>query len=142
MLNLKLDQNAREKFVAAMSKFDPNKVFMNKFGRRLTQTDIAMDLDPLTTRCALLDNCFCSKNGDCGSSQNCTTLPGYNFTVCKTRNEVPEVQFDRNAFPPPAGLLNWLVTVLPTLVTAVLAKCPLPGVLLETVPNIVGSVLG
>ncbi|KAJ6635180.1 L-gulonolactone oxidase 2 [Pseudolycoriella hygida] len=142
MLKLKLDENALENFKAAMSKFDPNQLFLNNFGRRLTQTGTKLDLDPKIIHCALLDNCFCSKNSDCATEQTCTTLPGYNFTVCKTKNEVPEAHFDKNSFPPPAALFNWLVTVLPTLVTSVLARCPLPGVLLKTVPNVVGSLLG
>lgn len=125
-----------------MDKYDPYKIFDNNFGRRMTKSGTKIDLDPKTTRCALLDNCFCSKNSDCGKKQSCTTIPGYNHTVCKTNNETPESRFDRSLFPPPAGVFNWLLTVVPTLVTAVLAKCPVVDVVVDTVPNVIGSLLG
>lgn len=124
-----------------MKKYDPYEIFINSFGRRITKKDVKIDFDPLTTRCALLDNCFCSKDCDCAATQICTSLPGYNYTVCKTKNEVPEVQFDRSIFPDPGGWINWVLTVVPTLVTAVLAKCPILG-LVDTVPDVLVSALG
>ncbi|XP_037034206.1 L-gulonolactone oxidase 5-like [Bradysia coprophila] len=67
MLDLKLDETARRKFVAIMNKYDPNEVFINNFGRRVKRTGYKLDIDPKTKHCALLDNCFCSKNCDCSS---------------------------------------------------------------------------
>lgn len=137
-----------------MEKYDPNEVFINNFGRRIKRTGTKQDVDPLATkRCALLDICICSQDADCGARQICTTLPGYNYTVCKTRNEIPEVIFDRSLLPPPLGVVSYLVSDVPTLVTAVLSKCPvtdaigtvgllLPGLLgVENVLQTVG-VLG
>lgn len=127
---------------ALMDKYDPNKIFINNFGRRMTKSGTKIDLDPLTTRCALLDNCICSKNSDCAKKQTCTTIPGYDYKVCKTNNETPEQVFDRSLFPPPTGLLNWLLTVVPTLSIAALAKCPVLDFVIDTIPDLLGSVLG
>lgn len=124
-----------------MEKYDPNKVFINSFGRRMIKNSTKIDFDLMTTRCALLENCFCSEDSDCADEQICTSLPGYNYLVCKTKNEIPERQFDRSLFPPPSGLLNWFMTVVPTLVTAALAKCPIVGVV-DTVPDVLTSLLG
>lgn len=125
-----------------MEKFDPKKIFLNNFGRRMTKNGTKIDFDPLTTRCALLDNCFCSKHSDCAATQLCTTIPGYTYPVCKTKNEVPETQLDKSAFPPPSGLLNWFVTVVPTLATAALARCSVLRLVSDTVPDILRSLLG
>lgn len=107
-----------------MNKFDPYETFINNFGRRIKRKGTRVDIDPLTTRCALLDNCICSKNCDCGEAQICTTLPGFNYRVCKTRNEVPEYNVDKNAFPPRSGLLGYLFNGVSTLATAAHAQCP------------------
>lgn len=131
-----------------MNKFDPNEVFINNFGRRMKQTGTAIDTDPLTTHCALLDNCICSKDNDCGDTQTCTTLPGYTYRVCKTNNEIPEQTVDRNVFPPMLGVLDWLTTTVPTLAAAALANCTLEGVgnvandTLSGVGGLVGSIIG
>lgn len=109
---------------AAMNKFDPNEVFINNFGRRLKKIGTKVDTDPLVTRCALLDNCFCSKNSDCGDTQLCTALPGYNYPVCKTKNEIPSV-FNKGLLPPPLGILNFLINNVPTLAAALLGNCSL-----------------
>lgn len=123
-----------------MHKFDPNEVFQNNFGRRITKNDTKIDSDPKTTRCALLDHCFCSKNSDCAESQRCVSLPGYTYTVCKTDNEVP-VQINEISFPPPLTVLDWLVATVPTSVTAVLGKCTLHG-LGNSILDVLGSLLG
>lgn len=104
-----------------MNKFDPNEVFINNFGRRIKRKGTKVDIDPLTTRCALLDNCICSKNSDCGEHQMCTTLPGYSYRVCKTRNEVPEFTTDK--FPPTLGGLGFLLMNIPTIAKAAHANC-------------------
>lgn len=84
---------------------------MNNFGRRIKRVGTAVDTDPLTTRCALLGNCICSRNSDCGDTQICTTIPGYNYYVCKTRNELPELTtMDRSKLPPPFGVLGFLLS--------------------------------
>lgn len=107
---------------AAMNKFDPNEVFINNFGRRLKRTGTKVDTDPLVNRCALLDNCFCSVDSDCGATQTCTTISGYTYRVCKTRNEVPSV-FTRGLLPPPLGILNFLASTVPNLALALLGNC-------------------
>lgn len=125
-----------------MKKFDPEQIFLNNFGRRILKTGTKIDIDPLTTRCALLDNCFCSRNDDCAVGQTCTTLPGYSYyPVCETKNVVPETKVDKNIFPPPLGIVDWLVTMVPTLVTAVIGKCVVPKVI-KTITSITDSLLG
>lgn len=125
-----------------MKKSDPNEIFLNNFGRRILKRGTKIDTDPLTIRCALLDNCFCSKDSDCANNQICTSLPGYsNYTVCQTENVVPETKVDKSKFPPELGILNWLLTTVPTLATSVLAKCTVPKVL-KTITDIAGSLLG
>lgn len=134
--------------LAAMNKFDPNEVFINSFGHRMKQTGTKVDTDPATKHCALLDNCICSKDTDCGNTQTCTSLPGYTYKVCKTINEIPEKTVDRNTFPPPLGILDWLATTVPTLATATLANCTLEGVgnavgdVVTGVDNAVGDIVG
>lgn len=133
---------------AAMNKFDPEGVFINNFGRRMKQTGTDIDTDPLTKHCALLDNCICSKDNDCGDTQICTTLPGYTYRVCQTKNEIPEKTVDRNIFPPILGVLDWFTTTVPTLAAAVLANCTLDGVgnvvndTLSGVGDLVESIIG
>lgn len=106
-----------------MNKFDPDEIFINNFGRRMKRTGSTVDIDPLTTHCALLGNCICSQNDDCGYTQTCTTISGYNYYVCKTRNELPELPLDKNEFPPPFGVLGYLITDVFTLASAARANC-------------------
>lgn len=106
-----------------MNKYDPDEVFINNFGRRIKRTGDKIDIDPLTKHCALLDNCFCSRDSDCASTQICTKLPGYVYNVCKNKNEVAPVAFDRSLFRPPFGILSYLVSDVPTLVRSVIANC-------------------
>ncbi|KAJ6635041.1 L-gulonolactone oxidase 2 [Pseudolycoriella hygida] len=122
MLDLKLNPLARSKFMDAMKKFDPNGIFMNNFGRRLTHMDTKIDMDPLTTRCALLDNCFCSKNADCGDAQICTTINGYKYKACKTKNIVSTDKFDENEFSPNFNVKDWFIEKIPVLISSL--KCP------------------
>lgn len=123
-----------------MNKFDPNEVFINNFGRRIKGTGTTVDTDPLAVRCALLDNCFCSNNSDCGRTQTCTTIPGYNYNVCKTMSEAPLV-FNRASLPPPLGIVSFLAADVPTLAVAVLGNCTI-GALGNTLRSIGGNVLG
>jgi len=131
-----------------MKKYDPNEVFINNFGRRMKQTGTTVDSDPFTKHCALLDNCICSEDTDCGVTQTCTSLPGYTYKVCKTENEIPEKTVNRNLFPPALGVLDWLSTTVPTLAAAALANCTLDGVgnavgdLVGGVGDLVGSIVG
>ncbi|XP_037034051.1 L-gulonolactone oxidase-like [Bradysia coprophila] len=127
-IDLKLDKTARRNFVAIMNKYDPNELFINNFGRRLKQTGTKIDMDPLTKHCAILDNCICSENDDCASTQICTTLPGYTYNVCQTKNEIAEVVFDKSVLPPPLGIVKYLVSVVPTLIKTVISDCTLKGV--------------
>lgn len=108
-----------------MNKFDPNEVFINNFGLRMKRKGTKVDIDPLTVRCALLDNCICSKDTDCGDGQTCTTLPGYNYHVCKTRNEAPEFTMDKGTFPPALGVFGYFLNNIHTLAHAALANCSL-----------------
>lgn len=108
----------------AMNEFDPNEIFINNFGRRLKYKGTEVDTDPLTLHCALLGNCICSKDSDCGVTQTCTTIPGYNYYVCKTRNELTEkTTMNKNKLPPPFGVLRYLVTDVFTLASAAYANC-------------------
>lgn len=129
MLKLKLNDLARANFIgklvrlqlchctvsyrqitAAMNESDPKQIFLNDFGRRILRTGTKINSDPSSFRCALLDNCFCSVDGDCADTQTCTELASYpNYPVCKTENEVAETHLDKSAFPPPAGFLNWFL---------------------------------
>lgn len=130
--------NFNRLFSAAMHKFDPKGIFQNNFGRRLLGISTKSDIDPQVVHCALLDNCFCSKDSDCADSQNCVFLPGYDsFSVCKTRNELPEHQFDKTRFSNMNPL--WYLSVnVPALVAAVLGKCSL-GSFVKTVADVLGS---
>lgn len=111
-------------FAEAMDKFDPYGLFMNSFGRRIKREGTAVDIDPLTKHCALLANCICAKNTDCGPTQICTTIPGYNYNVCKTRNEPSEtIKMDRSKIPPPFGILSFFLRNILTSVKTVFAKC-------------------
>lgn len=123
-----------------MNKFDPNEIFINNFGRRIKRKGTKVDFDPLTIHCALLDNCICSKDTDCGNDQICTTLPGYTYPVCKTKNEVPEFTVDKSAFPPALGVLGFLLTNVHTLSNAALANCSL-GDLIEGAVSILGGLV-
>ncbi|XP_037051389.1 L-gulonolactone oxidase-like [Bradysia coprophila] len=128
MLDLKLNDTARANFVGAMTKFDPNGIFLNKFGLRITGDGTAIDSDPLmsTNKCALLDTCICSKDSDCGNNQLCSTLPGYTYPVCKTKNEEPDL-LDLTFYPPISGLLDWLNETVPVLASTVNGQCSLLG---------------
>lgn len=120
--------NKRKKcflITAVMNKYDPNEVFINSFGRRMKKTGTKVDFDPLTKHCAILDNCICSKNTDCASTQICTRLPGYSYRVCKTKNEIAEFEFDKSLLPAPLGIVTYLVSVVPTLITAAISNCSL-----------------
>lgn len=121
-----------------MNKFDPDEVFINNFGRRLKKKGTKVDTDPLVVRCALLDNCFCSKDSDCGATQICTTLPGYNYLVCKTKNEVPSA-FNKGLLPPPLGILNFLIYNVPNLGRALLGNCSV-DVLFSALSGTAGSI--
>jgi len=128
-LTLKLDPVARDNFVADMNKHDPYGIFMNNFGRRMKKTGTTVDTDPSTTHCAILDNCICTKDSDCGDTQRCTSITGYNYRVCQTKNEFPEKTIDLNSFPPLSGILTWFSTTITTLATQAIANCSLTGVI-------------
>lgn len=112
-------------FVGVMNKYDPKETFINDFGRRIKRTGTKMNIDPLTKHCALLDNCFCSINSDCGANQVCTTVKGYTYNVCKTRNEVVPIPTLKTKLPKPLDIVPWLVSVVPTLVMSAVSNCSL-----------------
>lgn len=71
-----------------MKEFDPQGVFLNNFGRRLINPDYhKTGLDRYVQHCALVDNCVCQVDEDCGNgrpnSYMCGELLGYN--VCRER---------------------------------------------------------
>lgn len=72
-------------FQEAMKKYDPNGIFMNKFGRRLLGESDELSWDPSVTKCALQDYCMCAKDDDCGAGQACGKYG--EFPVCKERND-------------------------------------------------------
>lgn len=106
-----------------MNTFDPNEVFINNFGRRIKNTGKKVDIDPLTTHCALLDNCFCTKNGDCGKNQICTTIDNYNYRVCKTKNENTINFFPKLARPNATDLFNFFTLRSERMAAALLSEC-------------------
>lgn len=125
-----------------MNKFDPNEVFINSFGRRIKDSGTEVDVDPLVTRCALLDNCFCTKNSDCGDNQICTTISDYHYRVCKTKNEVPIDFFPKFILPNATGIVNFLSTQSGTLATALLSECSVESLLIalgDTTGNTLGT---
>jgi hypothetical protein len=67
----------RDEFIKYMQQFDPQGIFLNKFGRRLLGVSKDMDIDPAVKRCALQDYCICSKNSDCAPLQQCRPIEGY-----------------------------------------------------------------
>ncbi|KXN70657.1 hypothetical protein CONCODRAFT_6736 [Conidiobolus coronatus NRRL 28638] len=70
-----------ELFQQAMQKYDPNGLFLNKFGKRLLRSgDEAYDIPSKVTRCAILNYCICKKDSDCPINYKCGNLVGYN--VC------------------------------------------------------------
>jgi hypothetical protein len=78
-----------------MKKYDPNELFMNKFGKRITGVSDEMDIDPQVHHCALQDYCICSKNDDCGSFQSCNQVKG--FPVCR---DLADVYNDSSHYDP------------------------------------------
>lgn len=118
-----------------MRKYDPLRIFMNRFGRRLLGTDNKIDNDPNITRCAIMDFCFCTKDGDCASTQICSNIDGYNYTVCKNKAEIAPVTIDTRSLNSSIGLVQYLQTTVPALVTSVIANCSVTNVL-ETVGSV------
>jgi len=61
-----------------MKKYDPNRLFANKFALRLKGYSNEMNVNPKVKRCALQDYCVCSKDEDCAKSQECVEhIEGY-----------------------------------------------------------------
>ncbi|XP_037045984.1 probable L-gulonolactone oxidase 4 [Bradysia coprophila] len=121
-IKLKLEKLARDGFIDALQKHDPEGVFMNKVGLRLTGKSTDIDVNPLATRCALLGSCFCSKDTDCGPNQTCTTLPGYDsYHVCQTRNE--QCSKPINPIPSLDDLVKYLDVDVAKLAEVALSKC-------------------
>lgn len=112
-----------------MNRIDPNEVFINSFGRRLKKTGTKVDNDPLVVRCAMLDYCFCTKNGDCGDSQTCTKLPGYIYNVCKTKNEAPIDYFPKVILPNSTGIFGFLADEATAISTALQGECTFQSLL-------------
>jgi len=145
-LDKKLVPEARKSFVAVMNKYDPKGTFLNSFGRRMKNIGTKVDVDPAVTHCALLDNCICSKNGDCGKNQICTTIKGYDYNVCKTRNEAPiPVPITESIFPGSNAILGFLTGQALTLSTTLLNNCTaaaMKDVLGDTTGDPLGTFLG
>lgn len=81
VLNLNSAVPNRQAFRASMATYDPNRVFINKFGNRILGISDLLDRDPSATHCALQDYCVCHSSSDCGNSLYCTRLNGY--PICK-----------------------------------------------------------
>lgn len=69
------------RFRTYMQKYDPNGIFLNKFGMRIKGSSNALTIDPKAKHCALQSSCICSSSNDCASGQICGKLSG--FSVCK-----------------------------------------------------------
>lgn len=124
-----------------MNKYDPNEVFINSFGHRIKKSGTKVDIDPLTVHCALLDNCFCTSNGDCGDNQICTTITGYNYLVCKTKNEIPINFFPKIVLPNGPDLLTFFASEAKNIATALLSECT-PESLLKTLGDTTANSFG
>lgn len=125
-----------------MNKYDPNEVFINNLGRRIKKTGTKVDIDPLTIHCALLDNCFCTTDGDCATNQLCTSVGNYTYRVCQTKNEEPLNFFPKFILPNSTGFLEFLTTQTVTLATALLSECSaksLFNALTDTTGNTFGA---
>ncbi len=112
-----------------MNKYDPNEVFINSFGRRIKKTGTKVDIDPMVKHCALLDYCFCTMDGDCGDSQTCTTLPGYEYKVCQTQNEIPIDFFPKAILPNATSVFDFFAKEAQALATALLSNCSVESLL-------------
>ncbi len=111
VIERKLDPWARESFLAKMSEYDPDGIFLNDFGRRLEGSDTKISSDPRTTHCALLDNCICSHYYDCAWGQTCSTIDGYpDFPVCKDKEHLLDV-LDDNPTLPSSSFSDFLIFV-------------------------------
>jgi len=107
-----------------MNKFDPNGIFMNNFGRRIKGLDTKIDLDPKVNRCALLDNCLCESDSDCGVNQICGTIPGYpDKPVCRVPNDDKVVSQIQNFKYPKNSLVAWLITNPIRIIAGAKLKC-------------------
>jgi len=96
---------------------------MNKFGRRLVGTDTAIDLDQKVRRCAMLDNCICSKSSDCGPGQVCGYVEGYwSHPVCRTLNDELVLKQVQKA-ELPINFVAWILETIPALVLTAKARC-------------------
>ncbi|CAL8073253.1 unnamed protein product [Orchesella dallaii] len=92
-----------EPFQKMMRKYDPNGIFLNKFGRRLLLEYDDLSMDPFVKRCALQDYCVCTKSWHCADFQMCTTINGM-FPVCRDVLPPPPVV----ALPIPKSKYNSL----------------------------------
>lgn len=124
-----------------MNKYDPNEVFINSFGHRIKKSGRKVDIDPLVTHCALLDNCFCTTNGDCGDNQICTTIANYKYRVCKTKNEIPINFFPKIILPNATDLFTFFSTQSTKLATALLSECT-PESLIKGLGDTAGNSFG
>lgn len=106
-----------------MKEHDRGEVFMNSMGLRLTRKGTKVDVNPSQIHCAILSSCICTKDSDCGPTQICTTLPGYKYRVCKTKNEATKSNVDRSGFPTLSGVMKYLESDIPKLSAAALSKC-------------------
>jgi len=66
----------RERFIAAMIKYDPWGVFRNKFAYRLLGLSDKTDVDPAEIHCALRQNCFCKTDSDCANNEKNSQVCG------------------------------------------------------------------
>lgn len=90
-----------------MRKHDPNGIFLNNFGRRITGASSQLTVDARVKHCALQSHCICSSNVDCAPGQICGKLFGFN--VCK----------DFLAHVLPLGLSGLLTSVSDTALTTI-----------------------
>ncbi|KAI9306146.1 hypothetical protein BJ944DRAFT_239008 [Cunninghamella echinulata] len=69
-------------FKTAVQKYDPHRVFSNRFGDRILGIDVEVnDIPEKVTHCALQDYCICQKNSDCSLKQTCSKIMDY--PVCR-----------------------------------------------------------
>lgn len=125
-----------------MNKYDPNEVFINSFGRRMKKTGTKLDLDRKLTHCALMDNCICATAEDCAPRQDCSTVDGYKYKVCKTKNQLPTNFFPKIILPNATeNIFDFLAHEASTLSTALLSKCTVKS-LFATLGNTASNTFG
>lgn len=83
LLSKRYPASSFTEFKKMMDKYDPKRIFSNRFGDRIfginstSVNDIPNDVD----HCAIQSYCLCKKSSDCSLTDTCSNIMGY--PVCK-----------------------------------------------------------